>query len=148
VSLTLNHPVSFNYIDIALQSTNGSSTIWYDQTALFSLGGVAVPEPSSNWYHFVGTTGGLDFATGFETGTGTFTFDKVIVNTVITALTDPLGGNVSSIVLTRSKYPVYAGFYGANVATTPLPGALLLMMTALGGLGIFAGRRRAAAAVA
>lgn len=147
VTVTLNNPASFNWFEIVLQETNETTTIWFDPTLLFSLGGVTVPEPSSEWSPSVGVTGALGFGAGFYTDVGTFSFDKVIVNAVITALTDPSGGNVSSMVLTQMPYPPYVGLYNPSVATTPLPAGLWLMMTALGGLGIVARRKRTAASI-
>jgi hypothetical protein len=55
---------------------------------------------------------------------------------------DPSHQPVSFINLTE-RYAPYIGFYNSNLATTPLPGGLLLMITALGGLGIVARRKRA-----
>jgi hypothetical protein len=147
VTISLNNPASFNYLDIFLQETNDTTTIWYDQTVLFSLGGVTVPNPSTGfWDGHGGAGGGLGFAPGFDPDPGSLTFDKVILNAVITALTDPVGGAVGSIELL--PFPTYIGFYNPAVATTPLPGAMLFMMTALGGLGIFARRKRTASAEA
>lgn len=145
VTVALNNPVSFNSLDLFLQETNDTTTIWYDQTVVFSLGGLTVPNPSTGfWNGSAGAGGGLGFAPGFYPDAGSLTFDKVIVNAVITALTDPVGGAVASIELLQ--FPTYIGYYNTAVATTPLPGALLFMMTALGGLGIFARRKRAASA--
>jgi hypothetical protein len=146
VTVTLNNPVSFNDLDLFLQETNDTTTtILYDQTVLFSLGGANVPNPSTGfWNGTAGARGGLGFSPGFDPDAGTLTFDTVIVNAVITALTGPGGGAVPSIALL--PFPTYIGFYNPAVATTPLPGALLLLMTALGGLGIVARRKRALAA--
>jgi hypothetical protein len=144
VTVTLNNPASFNGLDLFLQETNDTTTtILYDQTVLFSLGGTTVPNPSTGfWNGVAGARGGLGFAPGFDPDPGTLIFDKVVVNAVITALMNP-GGAVSSIELLPA--PTYIGFYNPAVATTPIPGGLLLMMTALGGLGIVARRKRASA---
>jgi len=144
VTLTLNNPASFTDLDLFLQEASNSATIFYDQTVLFSLGGVSVPNPGTGfWNGVAGARGGLGFAPGFSPDVGTLTFDKLILSAVITALNDPLGSAVSSIEL--SQAPTYVGFYNPVVAT-PIPGALLLMATSLGGLGIFARRKRSVAA--
>lgn len=145
VTLALNNPVTFNNFDVFLQETNDATTwIWSSSTFLFSLGGTTVPEPTSDWGPITGTKGGLALGAGFGSDVGTFSFDKVIVNTVITSLTNGVGGPaVASIDLT--EYVPSLELYNP-VAQTPIPGALLLMSTALGGLGIFARRKRAAAA--
>ncbi len=143
VTVTLNNPVTFNSIDLFLQEASGTAIIWYDQTVLFSLGGVTVPNPVTGfWNGSAGAGGGLGFSPGFDPDPGTLTFDKVIINAVVTALSNPFGSPVASVELL--PYPTYIGFTGSNLATTPIPGALLLMMTALGGLGFVARRRRAA----
>jgi hypothetical protein len=67
------------------------------------------------------------------------------VDAVITSITDPSNQPLSSIDLLETQASVTFINATANVATTPLPGALLLMSTALGGLGIFARGKRAAA---
>jgi hypothetical protein len=144
VTITLNNPVSFSDLDIFLhESSNDTTIIWYDQTVLFSLGGATVPNPGIGfWNGTAGAQGGLGFSPGFDPFTGVLTFDKVILNAVVTSLTDG-GGDVASLELL--PFPTYIGFYNPSVATTPLPGALLLMMTALGGLGFVARRKKAAA---
>jgi hypothetical protein len=146
VTIALNNPMSFNGLDIFLQETNDTTTvILYDQTVAFSLGGATVPNPSTGfWNGTAGARGGLGFAPGFDPDPGTLTFDKIILNAVITALTAPGGGSVASIELL--PFPTYIGFYNPTVATTPLPGALLFLLTGLGGLGIFARRKRASSA--
>jgi hypothetical protein len=143
VTLSLNNPATFTDLDLFLQEASNTATISYDQTVLFSLGGAMVPNPSTGfWDGSAAAIGGLGFAPGFSPQTGTLTFDSLVLNAVITALENPTG--VSSIELLA--FPTYVGFYNANVATTPIPGALLLMMTALGGLGIVARRKRSLAA--
>jgi hypothetical protein len=147
VTLSLNNPATFNGLDLFLQEAGNTATIWYDQTVLFSLGGITVPNPSTGfWNGSAGARGGLGFGPGYFSEPGTLTFDRVILNAVITALEDPMGSAVSSIELLAS--PTYVGFFNPVVATTPLPGSLLLMMTALGGLGIVARRKRALASAA
>ena len=145
VTIALNNPVTFNALDIFLQETNDNTTwVWYNSTYAFSLGGAAVPEPASDWGHDSATRGGLGLGIGYYTDAGTFTFDKVVVDAAITSMTDGLSGPaVASIDLTQ--YVPYIGLYNLPVATTPIPGTLLLMSTALGGLGIFARRKRATA---
>ena len=147
VTVTLNNPASFNYLDIFLQEVSDKSTIMYDQTVLFSLGGATVPNPSTGfWNGIAGSRGGLGFSPGYYPDPGSLTFDKVIVTAVVTSLTDPLGGAVSSLELLAA--PTSIGFFNPAVAATPLPGAWLLMTTALCGLGFFARRKRAASAEA
>lgn len=143
VTVTLNNPVSFNYIDLFLQEASDDAGVWFDQTVMFSLGGATVPNPATGYWNYPGgSTGGLGFGPGFYPDAGTLTVDKVIVNAVVTLLTTPLGNPVSSVELTQ--FPTYIGFYNTPVATTPIPGALLFMMTALGGLGVAARRKRSA----
>jgi hypothetical protein len=145
VTVTLNNPVTFNTIDLFLQEASDDAGVWFDQTVLFSLGGATVPNPATGfWNGSAGSTGGLGFGPGYWPDAGTLTIDKVIVNAVVTLLTNPLGNPVSSVELTQ--FPTYIGFYNTPVATTPIPGGLLLMMTALGGLGFVARRKRALAA--
>lgn len=147
VTLSLNNPGTFNDFNLFLQEASNTATISYDQTVLFSLGGIAVPNPSTGfWNGSAGAIGGLGFEAGYFPQSGTLTFDSVVLNAVITALEDPMGTAVSSIELLA--FPTYVGLYNQNVATTPLPGALLLMSTALGGLGIFARRKRFATGAA
>ena len=143
LTLSLNNPATFSDLDLFLQEASNTAIVIYDQTVLFSLGGATVPNPSTGfWNGSTATRGGLGFNPGYFPQLGTLTFDKVILNAVITALADPSGA-VSSVELLAA--PTYVGFYNPNVATTPLPGSLLLMMTALGGLGIVARRKRATA---
>jgi hypothetical protein len=145
VTVTLNNPVTFNTIDLFLQEASDDAGVWFDQTVLFSLGGATVPNPATGfWNGSAGSTGGLGFGPGFWPDAGTLTVDKVIVNAVVTLLTNPLGNSVSSVELTQ--FPTYIGFYNTPVAQTPLPGAMLLMMTALGGLGVVGWRKRTASA--
>jgi hypothetical protein len=147
VTLSLNNPATFNELDLFLQEASDTANISYDQTVLFSLGGALVPNPSTGfWDGSVVAVGGLGFGSGYSPQTGTLTFDSLVLNAVITALEDPKGTGVSSIELLA--FPTYVGFYNPAVATTPLPGALLLMSTALGGLGIFARRKRFASGAA
>jgi hypothetical protein len=145
VTLSLNNPATFTDLDLFLQEASNTASISYDQTVLFSLGGITVPNPSTGFWNGSATAvGGLGFAPGYSPQTGTLTFDSLVLNAVITALGNPMGTGVSSIELLA--FPTYVGFYNPSVATTPLPGGLLLMMTALGGLGIVARRKRALAA--
>jgi hypothetical protein len=145
VTLSLNNPATFNDLDLFLQEASNTATIFYDQTVLFSLGGVTVPNPGTGfWNGTAGARGGLGFSPGFSPDLGALTFDKLILNAVITALNDPMGSAVSSVDLLSA--PTYVGFYNPSVATTPLPGGLLLMLTALGGLGIVGRRKRNLAA--
>ncbi len=144
VTVALNNPVTFTDLDLFLQEASNTSIIGYDQTVLFSLGGLPVSNPGTGfWDGSAGAAGGLGFAPGFSPDSGSLTFDKIIVNAVIKSLADSVGGTVSSVELL--PFPTYIGFKNSNLATTPLPGALLLMTTALGGLGLVARRKRAAA---
>jgi hypothetical protein len=145
VTVKLNNPVAFNFFEIGLQGANGNPIITFDPTFSYSIGGLAVPAPSSNWVVYDSTRAGLGFSSGFSNELQTFSFDKVIVNAMITSMIDDSQQPISSVDLTELPYPPYAGFYHATIATTPLPGSLLLMTTALGGLGLVARRRRAAA---
>ncbi|MDQ7251387.1 VPLPA-CTERM sorting domain-containing protein [Dongia sedimenti] len=147
VSVMLNNPVTFTEFDIGLQGMADYSKIFFDPTYSYFSGGIPLVAPSSgDWGTVVGVAGGFGFGGGFSPATGTFSFDQVIVNAVITSMFDPSSNPVSFINLTDGRYPPYIGFTGANLATTPIPGALLLMMTALGGLGFVARRKRGAAA--
>jgi hypothetical protein len=142
-TISLNNPVAINAFEVFLQETNEEPRMWYDLTFSFLNGGVSVPTPSVGWLQSTNAHGGLGFDGNFTDPAGILTFDQVVVTAVITSMTLPGGSLAESINLT--DYVPYFGFYGTTVATTPLPGALLLMMTALGGLGIVGRRKRAAA---
>jgi hypothetical protein len=145
VAVILNNPISFNWANVIVQDSDGKPFIFYDSTYSYALGGVPVPAPSSsNWDNGIGSYGALVFGGGFSDPSGTFSFDQLIVHAVITSLVNPSGQDVTSLAMTAGR--PYLEFYNPPVATTPLPGGLLLMMTALGGLGIVARRKRATAA--
>jgi hypothetical protein len=142
-TISLNNAVTLNQLEIFLQETNEEPRMWFDTTLSYFSGGLPVTAPSSDWFQSTNAHGGLGFAAYFADESGTFSFDRIIVNAVVTAMTLPGGGSPTSINLT--EYTPYFGFYNPAVATTPIPGGLLLMVTALGGLGILARRKRAAA---
>jgi hypothetical protein len=142
VTIALNHPVTFNTLDIFLQETDDDTTwIGLDETYAFFQGGTVVPGPTPDGTNIDAARGGLGFYNGFYGGNpGTVTFDKVIVNAVVTALTGPAGVTVGSIDLT--KYVPYIDLYNPGVAPTPVPGSLVLALTAFGGLGMVGWRKR------
>jgi hypothetical protein len=142
VTVALNHPVTFNSLDIFLQETNDETTwIGLNETYSFFQGATAVPGPTPDGTNIEAARGGLGFYNGFYGGdTGMVTFDKVIVNAVVTALTDASGGTVGSIDLT--KYVPYIDLYNPGVASTPVPGSLVLALTAFGGLSMVGWRKR------
>jgi hypothetical protein len=144
VAVKLDNPVTFHEFEIGLQGMADYSGVIFNPTYSYFSGGIPVPAPSSDWGESDNAYGGFGLSGYFYAGSSTFSFDQVIVNAVITAMTDPSNQPVSFINLTE-KWAPYIGFYNSSLATTPLPGGLLLMMTALGGLGIFAQRKRAAA---
>ena len=148
LTVTFNHPVTTDsFYDIYLQDT-ASPDSWVNiaPTPTFSYfnGGTSVPFPSSSGFSYTsGTGGGFGTGEGFVTnGSETITFDKVIIDLVIESLTDTAGNPTSSVTLLES-YP-YFDIYTFNtpVSQTPIPSTLLLMSTALGGLGIFTRRKR------
>lgn len=142
VAVKLDNPVTFHEFEIGLQGMADSSTVIFDPTYSYFSGGVAVPAPSSDWGESDNASRGFGFDGYFSAGSNTFSFDQVLVSAVITSMFDPSHQPVSFINLTE-RYAPYIGFYNSNLATTPLPGGLLLMITALGGLGIVARRKRA-----
>jgi hypothetical protein len=145
VTLSLNNPATFSDLDLFLQEASNTAIIVYDRTIQFSLGGVAVPNPGTgSWNGTSGARGGLGFAPGYFPDSGTLTFDRLVLNAVITELANPGGTAVSSIELLA--YPTYVGIYNPSVVTTPLPGGIFLLLTALGGIGIVARYKRAIAA--
>jgi len=151
LTVTLNNPVSFTGYTVYLQDSPVGSLINFSSTYSYFLGGVSVPTPtpSSNWATTSGSYDALSFGEQYVIfGPDEFSFDKVIVNAVITSMADPSSNPISSLALAESYPGISLYNFNPVVAATPLPGGLLLMMTALGGLGIVARRKRAASAEA
>jgi len=143
-TVTLNHSMPFSILDFFLQAANDDSvTLTSDTTYTFSLGGAVVTEPGT-WLHANSTDAGLAVGTG-SGGPDLLSADKIIMNIAITSLTDKFGNTVASLELAPGQ--PYIGFFNP-VASAPIPPTLWLMTTALGGLGIFARRRRKAAEAA
>jgi hypothetical protein len=144
VTFTLNHPVTLGaYFLFLLDTADINSKIAYNPSYSYFLGGAAVSPPG--WFNAIDSSGDLGFGGQDPKFAPNFTFDQVVVDAVITSITDPSNQPLSSIDLLETQASVTFINATANVATTPLPGALLLMSTALGGLGIFARGKRAAA---
>ena len=146
LTLTLTSPISFTDYTVWMQEAPAGSMINFNPTYLYSLGGATVPVPSSNWGYTIGSGDGLAFGGTYVLwGSETFSFDKVIVSAVITSMTDATNQSVTSLGIAEGWAGVSIFNVNPQVATTPLPGGLLLMMTGLGGLGIVARRKRAMA---
>jgi hypothetical protein len=140
VMITLSQAVTSSEAFVFLQKAPGS-TFELDESFKFFNGGTEVFAPSS-WLASVGSGQAIGIGIGDHfSESDEFTFDKLIADVVILGMSSP--------TLTLPETWADLELYGHNfVATTPLPGGLLLMMTALGGLGVLGRRKRALAAAA
>jgi hypothetical protein len=139
VTLTLNQAINFTRFALFLQKAPGSDFA-FDTTFTYFLGGSEVFAPSSNWSTSLGSSDAIGLSTGYTAGNNIFSFDKVVIDVVLTAMTS------SPLTLPETWSNLEVSNFSTAAATTPLPGALLLMMTALGALGAVARRKRSAAA--
>jgi len=138
ITISLNHPISPTEAFLFLHKAPGLA-FGFDASMSFFNGATEVFAPGSWLTPSTGSSEALAFGIGNHTfESDTLTFDKIIANVVINVMTRP------TLILpeTWSNLAVYDPNL---VATTPLPGALLLMMTGLGGLGVVARRKRGAA---
>jgi hypothetical protein len=137
--------------ETAFPDASGLGT--FDYTVHFSLAEGGTHILSGLW----GTDNqGLDILiNGVSTGisllgvnAGNFTALHAFTTTAALSSLFQLGDNTLTFRIENDGGP--GGFRTANltVATTPIPPAILLFMTALGGIGIFGYRRRGAASVA
>jgi hypothetical protein len=145
LTVTLAHPITFTGFQLWLQNTSSAnSSVYVDPTSQYFLNGAAEPEPSSNWGYTSGTSGSLGFgATYVLWGSDTFSFDKLILDATITDLTDDSNQSVPYLDLQDGWASITV--FDANklgVATTPVPGSLILGLTSIGGLAFAARRKR------
>jgi hypothetical protein len=140
VAVTLSQPVTSTEAYVFLQKAPGLS-FYFDASISFFSGGTEVFAPSS-WLSSIGSGEALAFGIGNHySESDAFAFDTLIADVVILGMTHP----TVALAETWADLELYDP---NSVATTPLPGGLLLMMTALGGLGIVARRKRATSSVA
>jgi hypothetical protein len=139
ITISLNHPISPTEAFLFLQKAP-SLAFGFDASMSFFNGATEVFAPGSWLTPSIGSAEALAFGIGNHTfESDTLTFDKIIANVVINVMTQP------TLILPQTWS--HLEVYDPNlVATTPLPGALLMMMTALGGLGVVGWRKRTASA--
>jgi hypothetical protein len=143
LSVTFSRSVTLSDFFIGLQYADASAHIHGNPTFAYFNGGFAVTPPPG-WNENSASFGALGFSAGFEPVIGAFSFDKIIVNAVIASMNDG-SGTVSSMLVGQYQAAIAMNHY-SDVTATPIPAALPLFATALGGMAFAGWRRRKAAA--
>jgi hypothetical protein len=147
VTVSLNAPMTIPvshwlYFTAALLDTPTiNDSISMDESTAFFSGGAPVSIPGL--FEFDASTGFLALGPGTNVnGLASFQIDKITFSGLVTAIIDdPTGQDIGPLGL-LSRTPMLFVDYGFQSATTPIPGAALLMLTGLGGLAGAAKLRR------